>query len=208
MRLKIEDLVLERGGRIVIDGLTAEAAAGRALVLTGRNGAGKTTLLRALAGFLEPRAGNVRLTGSPLDGPDAPPIGEVSHYVGHQDALKAALTVGENAHFWTTYLGGPETGIAPALERVGLGGLAGVPARYLSAGQRRRLALARLLLARRPLWLMDEPTSSLDTAGQALFAALATAHLEAGGLLVAATHLPLGLTRFDELALDGGRAAA
>jgi heme exporter protein A len=178
-----------RGGREVFAGLDFAVAAGEALALTGRNGAGKTTLLRLIAGLLEPAQGRLELVGG---APDSS-IPEQAHYMGHRDALKPALTVLENLGFWYAFLGGRDAPPASALDTVGLGGLDGLPAGYLSAGQRRRLALARLIAAPRPIWLLDEPTAALDTAGQQRLAELMQAHLAGGGLIVAATHGPLGI---------------
>ena len=207
MHLITENLSIERGGRTIIDGLSFAVADGEALVLTGPNGAGKTTLIRAVAGFLAPLSGSVRLDGGMAD----TPIAEQCHYVGHRDGVKGSLSVAENARFWGSYLGGVGA-IDGVLERVGLAALAGVPAAYLSAGQRRRLGLARLLLAQRPLWLLDEPTVSLDASGVAMLAGLVAEHLAAGGLVLAATHIPLGLARARELRLGvrlgGGLASS
>lgn len=198
MRLSGSALACVRGGREVFAGLDFSVDAGEALAVTGRNGAGKTTLLRLIAGLLEPAHGQVTLAGG---APDAS-VAEQAHYVGHRDALKPALSVRENLEFWYAFLGGREASIASALEGVGLGSLAGLPAAYLSAGQRRRLALARLIAAPRPLWLLDEPTAALDTAGQQRLAELMRAHLTGGGIIVAATHGPLGLEGVKELRLD------
>jgi heme exporter protein A len=189
MQLRGAGLGCIRGGREVFAGLDFGVSAGEALALTGRNGAGKTTLLRLIAGLLEPAQGRLELAGGT---PDAS-IAEQAHYMGHRDALKPALTVLENLRFWYAFLGGRDAPPASALDTVGLGGLGGLPAGYLSAGQRRRLALARLIAAPRPLWLLDEPTAALDTAGQQRLAELMQAHLGGGGIIVAATHGPLGI---------------
>jgi len=204
MRLAARDLGCVRGGREVFEGLNFAVAGGEALAVTGRNGAGKTTLLRLIAGLLEPAAGGLDLEGGE---PDAT-IAEQAHYLGHRDALKPALSVRENLAFWYAFLGGRDASAAStasatasattsattwALETVGLGALAGLPAAYLSAGQRRRLAIARLVAAPRLIWLLDEPTAALDAAGQQRLAELMRAHLAGGGLIVAATHGPLGL---------------
>jgi heme exporter protein A len=189
MRLLAENLTLARGGRRLIEGLSFAVGAGEGLVLTGPNGVGKTTLIRAIAGFVAPATGEIRLEGAA----DDVSVGEQSHYVGHANAVKAGLTVRENAAFWARFLGGDGAGVETALERVRLDDIAEVPAGYLSAGQKRRLGLARLLLARRPLWLLDEPTVSLDAISRDLLAELMQAHVGGGGILVAATHVPLGI---------------
>ncbi|HEY5829740.1 MAG TPA: heme ABC exporter ATP-binding protein CcmA [Hyphomicrobiaceae bacterium] len=203
MRLIAEALTSTRGGRSLFSDLSFSVEGGEALVLMGPNGAGKTTLIRIVAGLLAPSAGAVR-----LDGGDAErSVGEQCHYVGHLNALKAGLTVEENAGFWCRFLdqGGAADRVEAALLAFGLAELGDIPAAYLSAGQKRRLGLARLLLAERPVWLLDEPTVSLDQAAQEMLAAAAGAHLAAGGLVVAATHVPLGFARARELHL-GSRA--
>lgn len=203
-QLIVESLAVERGGRRVISELSFKVAAGEALLLTGPNGAGKTTLLKAIAGFVPPNTGRVVLTGADGDHP----LAERTHYIGHTNGVRSTLTVEENAQFWAQYLGGSDAAVASALERFGLGGLATIPAGYLSAGQKRRLALARLLLADRPLWLLDEPSSSLDAAATEVLAGVLDEHVAAGGLVVAATHLPLGLARSRELRLGFAARAA
>jgi heme exporter protein A len=197
MRLVAHDLGCIRGGREVFEGVNFAVEAGEALAITGRNGAGKTTLLRLIAGLLEPARGHLELAGG---APDAT-LAEQAHYMGHRDALKPALSVRENLEFWYAFLGGRDAPAASALGTVGLDGLAGLPAGYLSAGQRRRLALARLIAAPRPVWLLDEPTAALDSAGQLRLAELMRAHLAGGGIIVAATHGPLGLDGTRELRL-------
>ncbi|MEJ0091962.1 MAG: heme ABC exporter ATP-binding protein CcmA [Methylocella sp.] len=190
MRLSASRLSVERGGRIVFSNLSFALDAGESLVVTGRNGAGKSTLLRALAGLLPLAGGEFSLTPASDES-----IGEKTHYIGHADALKGALTVTENLHFFTALLDSARGGMEPgaALAEFGLGHVAHLPAAYLSAGQRRRAALAKLLVARRPIWLLDEPTTSLDAASQALMEQIMAAHLTAGGMIVAATHAKLGL---------------
>jgi heme exporter protein A len=189
MRLAGSDLVCVRGGRTVFSDVAFSVAAGAALVVSGRNGAGKSSLLRLVAGLVRIAGG--RLT---LDGGDPElSIGEQAHYLGHQDALKPSLSVSENLAFWATFLGAGETAPGPALAAVGLGPIADLPAAYLSAGQRRRLSIARLLAVKRPLWLLDEPTTALDVGAQAMLAGCMAAHLAEGGLILAAAHGPIGL---------------
>ena len=205
MRLRVWDLTIERGGRRVIAGLSFEARAGSALVVTGPNGAGKTSLLRALAGFLPLEAG-----GFALDGGDAErTLSEQAHYLGHADGVKGALTAGENLAFAAAILRGDSSRAAQlaALAALGLSHVIDFPARLLSAGQRRRVALARLLVAKRPLWLLDEPATALDAAAQSALAAVIEAHLAGGGILVAAAHGALGLDGAQELRLGADAAA-
>ena len=188
MRLVVENLAQSRGGRTLFRDLSFTVAAGEALILTGPNGTGKTTLLRTLAGLLLPEQGVVR-----LDRGDAElSVGEQVHLVGHDNAVKGQLTVAENARAWAAILGG-SSAIGPTLDALDLSALSAIPAAYLSAGQKRRLGLARLLLAARPLWLLDEPTVSLDADNRERVTALVASHVAKGGIAIAATHLPLGL---------------
>jgi heme exporter protein A len=188
LRLFGRSLGCARGFRTIFEDINFELEAGHALALTGPNGSGKSTLLRLIAGLLHPSGGAIRLAGGAND----QSIGEQAHYLGHLDAFKPALTVEENLGFWGRYLGAAAPA-APALRAVGLEGLGRLPAAYLSAGQRRRLSLARLIAVARPLWLLDEPTSALDSAGQDMLATLMRDHLAGGGMIVAATHGPLGI---------------
>jgi heme exporter protein A len=189
MRLSGSGVRCVRGGREVFSGLDFAASAGEALAVTGRNGSGKTSLLRLIAGLLRPEGGSIGLEGG--DGELTLP--EQAHLLGHRDALKPALSVKENLAFWQEFLGGEAFDQAQCLEAVGLDHAGALPAAFLSAGQRRRLSIARLLAVRRPIWLLDEPTNALDTSGQAMFATLMRDHLARGGLIIAATHAPLGI---------------
>jgi heme exporter protein A len=245
IRLLGSDLACIRGGRQVFRDLGFAVGAGEALAVTGPNGVGKSTLLRLIAGLVRPSHGRLALEG----GNPELTIGEQAHYLGHQDALKPALSVRENLGFWADFLGGgaakrdegqaalaseasgqrrnslvgahsasedareragatrPEEGSSAreALAAVGLDGLARLPATYLSAGQRRRLSLARLIAVERPIWLLDEPTSALDAAAQAMLADLMRTHLGGGGLILAATHGPIGLEGVKDLRLGDSR---
>ncbi|MBR0824663.1 heme ABC exporter ATP-binding protein CcmA [Bradyrhizobium manausense] len=178
-----------RGGREVFAGLDFHAVAGEALAVVGRNGSGKTSLLRLIAGLLVPAGGSIALSGGDAE----LTLPEQCHYLGHRDALKPALSVTENLSFWADFLGGERCNATESLATVGLDHATDLPAAFLSAGQRRRLSLARLLTVRRPVWLLDEPTTALDTAGQDMFCGLMGDHLARGGLIVAATHAPLGI---------------
>ena len=196
MQLRAENLACQRGGREVFAGLNFALPAGEALLVTGRNGAGKSSLLRLIAGLVRVSAGKIELAGGDADSS----IGEQAHYLGHQDAVKGSLTLAENLRFWIEFLGGGKP-VGAALEAVDLAPLADLPAAYLSAGQRRRLSIARLYAVARPLWLLDEPTTALDTASQARLAALMQEHLAGGGLIAAAAHGPIGLEGARELRL-------
>jgi heme exporter protein A len=189
MRLSGRGVRCIRGGREVFSGLDFAAAAGDALAVTGPNGAGKTSLLRQIAGLLAVAGGSIDLKDGDLE----LTLPEQAHYLGHRDALKPALSVMENLSFWRDFLGGEVSNAGGSLAAVGLDHTAQLPAVVLSAGQRRRLSIARLLIVRRPIWLLDEPTSALDAAGQAMFAEVMQDHLKRGGMIVAATHVPLGI---------------
>ena len=200
MKLAGSNLTCIRGGRVVFTQLNFSVADGEALLITGRNGAGKSSLLRVIAGLVRLADGKLNLDGGD---PEAG-IPEQIHYLGHQDALKPALSVAENLHFWAAYLGNTAGDIDTALAAVALKALADLPAAYLSAGQRRRLSIARLIAVKRPIWLLDEPTSALDAASQARLSGLMREHLSGGGMIVAATHGPIGLEAPREMRI--GRA--
>lgn len=186
-----ENLACLRGERAVFAGLSFTLAPGEALLLTGANGAGKSTLLRLLAGLLRPAEGELRRP-TPL------------RYLGHDDGLKPAFTAEENLAFYARLAGAPATAIARALAALDLTPLANLPARVLSSGQKRRLALARFALdepGTTPLWLLDEPTTGLDAAAVSRLGPLLSQHRQAGGMLIAATHIPLPLDAVKELRL-------
>jgi heme exporter protein A len=189
-RIEASGISAERGGRRVFSDLSFELCEGGCLLVTGPNGAGKSTLLRILAGLLPLWRGTLSWT----PGSDAP-LAEQTHYVGHADALKGTLTVAENLGFLAALLGTDDAGVsvAAALDALGLARLADLPTGCLSAGQKRRVALARLLVARRPLWLLDEPSTALDRAAQGLLGKIMAAHRAEGGMIVAATHASLGI---------------
>jgi heme exporter protein A len=197
MRLVAEQLSAERGGEEVFAGVGFTIDAGTALLVTGENGSGKSTLLRVVAGLLDPSAGSVALEGHEA----ASDLASACHYLGHANAMKAALTVTENLVFWQDFLGDPELDPAEALDMVGLGDIGHLPFGYLSTGQRRRASIARLLVSARPVWLLDEPTAGLDRASERRFAGLMRGHLDAGGIILAATHMPIGLDDAAELRL-------
>jgi heme exporter protein A len=206
MRLAGVDLGCNRGGRQVFSGLSFAVETGEALVILGPNGVGKSSLLRLIAGFVRRSSGELMLEGGDAE----LTIGEQAHYLGHQDALKPSLSVAENLAFWSRYLGeGDGAGeVVAALTAVGLDQIADLPAAYLSAGQRRRLSIARLIAIERPIWLLDEPTTALDAAAQAKLAGLMARHLAAGGLILAAAHGPIGLAAPRELRLGSAPGVA
>ena len=177
-------LACRRGERLLFEGVAFTVVPGELLLLRGPNGVGKTTLLSALAGLVRPEAGSIAVAGRGEE--DRP--GDDLHLMSHLPAIKPRLTAAENLNFWADLFGGDRKLVAPALERVGLKHLAGLEAGHFSAGQTRRLALARLLVADRPIWLLDEPTAALDGEGERLVIELIDAHLRRGGIAVAATH--------------------
>ncbi len=209
MRLSIDNLIVKRGERTVLSAVTVAVNTGQSLLLTGPNGAGKTTLIRTIAGFLAPASGTVSLEG----GDPELDLAQQCHFVGHSNGVKPSLTVGENLKFWAAYLGGENAKangarVTSTIEALGLEDLGGIEAAYLSAGQKRRVGLARLLVADRPLWLLDEPTVSLDAASATQLAKLINVHTSKGGLAVIATHLPMALERTLDLRLQPALAGA
>lgn len=198
--LILKDLAVARGSRLLLSGLNGRFAAGALVALTGPNGAGKTSLLRTLAGFLKPAGGSFAIER------DGRPVDDVTahvHVLGHRDGLKGQLSARAHVRYWRALLGG-QNGLSEdaALERVGLASSAAMPARMFSAGMGRRLALARLLTAPRPVWLLDEPAAALDASGKALLDEVLRAHCNAGGVVVAAIHDPLGAAATHTIALD------
>jgi heme exporter protein A len=191
-RLIAENLTCLRSGRIVFRDLSFRVEAGTVLSVEGANGAGKTSLLRLVAGFLTPSSGTVRLQTNGGDVSDPEERGKFAGWLGHHDAVKAQMAVREMLQFFARLYGNPGS-VDSALDATGLARLAELPGQYLSAGQKKRVALARLTLSNRPLWLMDEPLASLDQAGKKIAADLIATHCAGGGIAVVATHEPLGI---------------
>jgi heme exporter protein A len=201
--LAAHDIACERGGRTLFQRLSFALAPGEALLVSGPNGAGKTSLLRQLEGLLPLAAGRLSITGAEEDNP----VAELCHAVGHLNATKTSLTVRENLAFWADFLGDGDGDLADALTAFGLEPLADFPAGLLSAGQKRKLALSRLYAAPRPIWLLDEPSVSLDAHAVTRLDRAIRDHLKAGGIAIVSTHVPLK-TEFDhELSLGLERAA-
>lgn len=203
--LEVDSLAVRRGNALIFADLSFVLKPGDSLIFSGRNGAGKSTALRALAGLLPLEGGKVSFVAS--DERDDLPLGAYSHFLGHHNAMKREMTVRENLGFWSAFMGnssgGPPCSIDQAADAVGLSDAMDIPYGYLSAGQKRRIAFARLLVAYRPVWLLDEPTSSLDSASKALIADLANRHLSSGGMVIAATHEPLAFGESRELRFSG-----
>ncbi|MCD7108305.1 heme ABC exporter ATP-binding protein CcmA [Rhizobium sp. DKSPLA3] len=204
-RLRVDGLGASRGEDPIFRAICLVLDAGGALLVTGRNGTGKSTFLRTLAGLHPADSGTILLEG--IADPTAP-VRESLHYLGHRNAMKRDLTVAENLVFWARFSGRPgetDPTVPPdaALATVGLGGLGHLPFGYLSAGQQRRAALARLLVAHRPVWLMDEPTAALDTASERMVEALIAGHRAAGGIVIAATHQALDVPGAQTLTMSG-----
>ncbi|WP_323015143.1 heme ABC exporter ATP-binding protein CcmA [Devosia sp.] len=197
LTLSAQDLVCGRGGMALGPPLSFSLSSGQCLFLRGPNGAGKTTLLLTLAGLITPLSGHFSILGA------AEETGRLIHHCGHRNAIKPRLTVAENLQFWARI--NPSGGLDPALAlaETGLARLADLDAGYLSAGQSRRLALARLLVSHRPIWLLDEPTAALDSQGHGVVASLIEHHLGMGGLVLAATHDPINVENAAILTLGG-----
>jgi heme exporter protein A len=208
MRAIADNLAGRRGANLLFSGVGFTLAAGQGLTVTGPNGVGKSTLLRILAGLFPADAG----TFSVRDQQDAAvPVVDAVHYLGHRNAMKRELTAAENLAFWKSFHAGEAPGglsVAEAISAVELEGIGHLPFGYLSAGQQRRIAFARLMVTRRPLWLLDEPTAALDKRSDRLFADLASAHLAGGGMLIAATHLPLGIEGVGNLEMTAAELPA
>lgn len=186
-RLHVENLAVSRGERLLFEQLSLHVRAGEAVALTGANGAGKTSLLRCIAGFIRPLAGEVRFEDFGVEEARR----EGMHFLGHQDGLKGARTAREELNFQVRWTGGPPQAVTRVAEALGLEPLLDLEVRKLSAGQRRRLALARLVASPRKLWLLDEPMAPLDASRRKLFGAFMSEHLEDGGMILAAVHDPL-----------------
>ncbi len=206
MKLKCKNVVVHRGEREILRDVSFEVGRGQTVALRGANGSGKTTLLRTIAGFLKPTAGTIDLEGADPERS----IGENCHFIGHKNGLKSNLSVFENLTFWARYFDSncahslALSKVRSAAERFELTSLLDIPTRYLSAGQQRRSGLARLLVCNRPLWLLDEPTVSLDTHASDLFKKVVSEHASAGGLAMIATHTSLGLENVREFHVSNG----
>ncbi len=196
-----DNLDCVRGERRVLSGLNFQISDGEILVLTGKNGTGKSTLLRLMSGLLRPHGGELSWDGESI-GEDPSAHNNRITYVGHAEAVKPALSVLENVEFWRSVRTQPGQSAMDALAAVGIAHLSNIPARYLSAGQKRRVALTRALTSGAKLWLLDEPTTALDTDASAAFGATIEAHRQAGGMAVISTHTDLGLSDIRHLNLS------
>ena len=192
MALNIEKISLKRGNRLLIKDLSFSLKKGESLLVTGPNGVGKTTLIRSIAGFLDPEKGKIsyQAEAKTTDQDDEETRREHIHYIGHKNGIRTSLTVLENLEFWKSFFAS-ETDLKEIIKTYYLESLINIPAGYLSAGQKRRLGLARLSIVKRAIWLLDEPTVSLDEMSANIVATAASNHLKNGGILVAATHIPL-----------------
>jgi len=202
MKLIVENLSIHRASQEIISNISFELSSGDALIVTGENGSGKSTTLRGVAGLMPLHSGSVKLfdeTGKQFEGETR----EYCHYLGHQNGMKPALTVRENLDFWQKFCGDADLTIEEALDEVDLAHTIDLPFNYLSAGMKRRVSIARLLISDRPIWIVDEPTAGLDAHSVKMFTGLCHAFCEGGGILIAATHLPLGIET--EKTLEIGR---
>ncbi len=196
-----ENLTCRRGGRMVFTGLGFSVSSGGAIVLRGPNGSGKTTLLRLMAGLARPMTGQLKWSEAALEDPEA--HGKHLRFIGHLDAIKPAFTVRENLVFWADFWGTRDAAlVVEAMEAFGLRALADFPARLLSAGQRHRLALARLIASPAPLWLLDEPANALDDRSLNALTDTIAGHRAKGGMVVLASHGADLVTGATTLALD------
>lgn len=204
MRFEVETLAARRGEELLFHDISFTLEDGGSLIVTGPNGSGKSTLLRVLAGLLTADSGTVRFI--PDEGEERP-AREACHYLGHKNAMKRELTVEENLQFWQSFMTREESpagmSTEEAAEAVGLPGILHLPFGYLSAGQQRRMAMAKLLVVHRPVWILDEPTAALDVKADQMFAGLCARHTAAGGMIIAATHQPLGLQTTASLVMKG-----
>jgi heme exporter protein A len=194
-RLTVNSLKAQRGERVLFQDLSFDVVAGQSLLVEGANGCGKTTLLRTIAGYARPDAGNVTLDDKVQD----IPLQEQLHYIGHLDGAKGTMTVEENLSFWCSYLGDGSAKLTEDL--FGLEDIFDIPAHYLSAGQRRKLALSRLIAVKRLVWLLDEPSVSLDTEARDILSAMMKRHVDDGGILLATSHTDLGISFSKQLRL-------
>ncbi|WP_430257820.1 heme ABC exporter ATP-binding protein CcmA [Neorhizobium sp. IRS_2294] len=205
MRLIAENLSARRGEDLIFQGVSFALSGGESLVLTGKNGSGKSTLLRVVAGLLRPESGTVIWQADTAD--KGMRAAEACHYLGHRNAMKTELSVHENLTFWQQFLGQSPHGnclsVDDAADAVGLSDITHLPFGYLSAGQQRRMAFAKLLVSFRPVWILDEPTAALDVSAERVFTGLIESHLRNGGMLIAATHQSLGLENAQELKMAG-----
>ncbi|HHG89116.1 MAG TPA: heme ABC exporter ATP-binding protein CcmA [Devosia sp.] len=191
IHLHARDMSCRRGDRTIFSGVGFQVSGGEALMVRGANGSGKSSLLMCLAGIL-PAGGDISWTRGDSNLPESDRL-EMLHFIGHLNAIKNELTLAENLQFWSAMSGGEHSRITDALEQANLAGLGTYKAGHLSAGQRHRLSLARLLVTPRPIWLLDEPSSALDRQGDRWVAALIARHMNSGGLAIVATHLPIAL---------------
>ncbi len=204
-KISAQQLAAQKGERQLFENIGFELSSGQCLLLQGPNGSGKTTLLHMLAGAEKIETGKLEIIMAASPEPRIDGVFGISHFISHQNSLKANLTVYENLKFWTEFLGGEISKLDQALSTVGLAPMPHILAARLSAGQKKRLMLAKLLTISHPLWLLDEPSVSLDAEGQKLLTILMQNHLKAGGILIASSHIPLGV-EFDQiLSLDGGK---